>query len=66
MKFNMNTIIQHSANLEIATKIATKYDCDFKRYNSHIRLHADQQIDLDELHLIFRKSLYLLATWIQL
>jgi len=49
MKFNMNTIIQHSVNLEIATKISTKYDCDFKRYNSHIRFHTDQQIDLDEL-----------------
>lgn len=49
MKFNMNTIIQHSANLEIATKIATKYDCDFKHYDSHIRLNTDQQIDLDEL-----------------
>ena len=45
----MNTIIQHSINLEIATKISTKYDCDFKRYSSHIRLHTDQQIDLDEL-----------------
>jgi len=45
----MNTIIQHSVNLEIATKISTKYDCDFKRYNSHIRFHTDQQIDLDEL-----------------
>ena len=49
MKFNMNTIIQHGVNLEIATKISTKYDCDFKRYNSHIRFHANQQIDLDEL-----------------
>ncbi len=45
----MNTIIQHSVNLEIATKISTKYDCEIKRYNSHIRLHTDQQINLDEL-----------------
>jgi len=45
----MKTIIQHSANLVIATKISKKYDCDFKRYSSHIRLNIDQQIDLDEL-----------------
>ena len=45
----MKTIIQHSVNLEISTKISKKYDCDFKRYSSHIRLQTDQQIDLDEL-----------------
>lgn len=45
----MKTIIQHSANIEIATQIASTYSCDIKRYDSHIRFHTDQQIDLDEL-----------------
>lgn len=49
MKFNMNTIIQHSTNIEIATQIASTYNCHVNHYDSHIRFHTDQQIDLDEL-----------------
>lgn len=45
----MKTIIQHSANIEIATQIASTYSCDVKHHDSHIRFHTDQQIDLDEL-----------------
>jgi len=49
MKFNMNTIIQHSTSIEIATQIASTYNCHVDHYDSHIRFHTDQRIDLDEL-----------------
>jgi phosphoserine phosphatase len=45
----MKTIIQHSSNPEIATQIAARYDCDVEQYSSHIRLHTDQQVNLDNL-----------------
>lgn len=45
----MKTIIQHNSNLEIATQIASLYDCNVKQYASHIRLYTKQKVDLDIL-----------------
>jgi len=45
----MKTIIQHSSNQEIATQISALYDCDVEQYSSHIRLHTDQEVNLDNL-----------------
>jgi len=45
----MQTIIQHSTDLEIATNISATYHCDIKPYNGHIRLYTDQTVDLNAL-----------------
>lgn len=49
----MNTIIQHSTDLEIANNISATYHCDVKPYNSHIRLYINQAVNLDELRLTY-------------
>ena len=45
----MQTIIQHSTDLETARKISATYHCDVKPYSNHIRLYTDQAIDLNAL-----------------
>ena len=45
----MQTIIQHSNDLEIAKHIANYYDFDMIRYDNHIRFYSNQKINLNNL-----------------